>query len=118
MAPDAEYAIVEYAVSEGKKERLILAEALLGNVLRDKYQVIDRVRGDELAGLEYEPLFWPFHFDVPGQRLGSPQQDRASDQLPETYTVISGDFVSMEDGTGIVHIAPAFGEVDYEGIAS
>ncbi|MCL0079540.1 isoleucine--tRNA ligase [Dehalococcoidia bacterium] len=107
VAPDAEYAVVECPASE---EQLILAEALVENVLRDNYRVIDRVRGDELAGLEYEPLFRPSHFDVPAQRLGHD----CGGELPETYPVISGDFVSLEEGTGIVHIAPAFGEVDYE----
>jgi isoleucyl-tRNA synthetase len=110
VAPDAEYAVVECAVNEGKKEQLILAEALLDNILRDNYQVIDRVRGDELVGLEYEPLFRPSHFDVPAEWLGHER----GEELPETYTIISGNFVSMEEGTGIVHIAPAFGEVDYE----
>ncbi|MCL0065443.1 isoleucine--tRNA ligase [Dehalococcoidia bacterium] len=113
VAPDAEYAVVECPVNDGGKERLIMAEALVEKVLRDNYQVIDRVRGDELAGLEYEPLFRPSHFDVPAQLLGI-GHDHDREELPETYPVISGDFVSLEDGTGIVHIAPAFGEVDYE----
>jgi isoleucyl-tRNA synthetase len=110
VAPDADYAVVECAVNEGSKERLILAEALLDNILTEKYQVIDRVSGDELVGLEYEPLFSFSHFDVPAERL----EQTLGGELPETYTIISGDFVSMEEGTGVVHIAPAFGEVDYE----
>ncbi|MBT9162649.1 MAG: Isoleucine--tRNA ligase [Dehalococcoidia bacterium] len=105
VAPDAQYAVVALG-----KERLILAETQVANVLEGEYEVIDRVRGDEIVGLEYEPLFRP---DMPAERLGV-GHDIGREELPETYPLISGDFVSLEEGTGIVHIAPAFGEVDYE----
>jgi isoleucyl-tRNA synthetase len=75
-------------------EKLILAEALL-SVLEGDHEVVERVKGRELLDLEYEPLY------------SFVETDRRS------HYVIAGDFVTLEDGTGIVHIAPAFGEDDY-----
>ncbi|MEJ2722866.1 MAG: class I tRNA ligase family protein, partial [bacterium] len=75
-------------------DTLILAEALL-SVLDGDFEIIDRMKGRSLAGRRYEPLF-PFFKDE-----------------PNGFRVFAADFVSLEDGTGIVHIAPAFGEDDY-----
>ncbi|MEK7641353.1 MAG: class I tRNA ligase family protein [Patescibacteria group bacterium] len=59
-------------------------------------EVVEKISGKKLVGLEYEPLY-----------------KLAGNQLPVTgYKVIAADFVSTEDGTGMVHIAPAFGEED------
>jgi isoleucyl-tRNA synthetase len=74
-------------------ETLILAEALLP-ALEAEYEVVERVKGADLLGTEYEPLFSFVPLDRPGHR------------------VVAADFVTLEDGTGIVHIAPAFGEDD------
>ena len=111
VAPDAEYAVVE-----SRGERFVLAQALIEKTLRDEYQVVGSIKGEELADLEYEPLFKPSDFKVNAERLGPGCYDRlrGEEVSPETYPVIGSDFVSMEEGTGIVHIAPAFGEVDYE----
>lgn len=76
-------------------EKLVLAEARLG-VLEGDYEVLDKVKGGTLAGTRYEPLFG-FFAGTEG-----------------AFEVLTGDFVSLEDGTGIVHIAPAFGEDDYK----
>jgi len=84
-----------YARVSHKGETLVLAEALLG-VLDGDYEVLDTVTGDALVGATYEPLF-DFFRDEEG-----------------AFRVVPGDFVSLEDGTGIVHIAPAFGEDDYQ----
>ncbi|TEU04660.1 MAG: isoleucine--tRNA ligase, partial [Dehalococcoidia bacterium] len=68
--------------------------------------------------LKYEPLFNPSDFQIPAPKMfvramdGEPSL--AVKGLPFNYPVIAADFVSLEDGTGIVHIAPAFGEEDYE----
>jgi len=110
VAADAEYAVVEH---EG--EYFILAEARLGPSGLDASGVVDRVRGRDLVGAEYEPLFNPHDFGIERRRF-----ETRSDlvvQKPEkelTYRVIAADFVSMEDGTGIVHNAPAYGEVDFQ----
>lgn len=75
---------------------LILAESRLGTIA-EKYKIIDRVKGSELAGIEYEPLW---------------ADEKA--KSAKAYRVVAADFVSAEDGSGIVHIAPAFGVEDLE----
>jgi isoleucyl-tRNA synthetase len=90
--PDESYATVE---TEG--ERLILAQALVAQVLGDRpHRVVEEQPGRSLVGTRYEPLF----------RYGEPEGGRA-------YEVIAGDFVTLDTGTGVVHIAPAFGEDDF-----
>ena len=76
----------------------VLAEALVGRVLGEAAEVVDRFPGSELVGAGYEP---PFAFIAP-EEWG-----------PKAHTVLPGDFVSADDGTGIVHTAIAFGEEDY-----
>ncbi len=110
VAPDAEYALLK-----GEKDYLVMAARLVGAVGLEGYQEIKKLEGKKLVGLEYQPLFNPHDFNV--ERLRFHEGGALLAQKPAkklTYRVISGDFVTMEDGTGIVHIAPAFGEVDYE----
>jgi isoleucyl-tRNA synthetase len=77
-------------------EILILAEQRVTALLKgQEYEVLDRYTGKELEHKEYEPLF----------TYSSPEK--------KAWYVVLADFVTMEDGTGIVHIAPAFGEDDY-----
>jgi isoleucyl-tRNA synthetase len=104
----------EYAVVEVDSEYLILADALREQVgLRDN-QVVMKVEGSYLVGVEYEPLFNPHEFEVERWRF------KGAELLPQkpdkdlAYRAIATDFVSLEDGTGIVHVAPAFGEVDFD----
>ena len=79
-------------------ETLILAEALADRVLGEGgYEVEGRVRGSELAGTPYEPPF-PYVADF-GER---------------GHTVLEADFVTTDDGTGVVHTAIAFGEDDFQ----
>jgi isoleucyl-tRNA synthetase len=86
--PDVDYVKVEH-----KGEKLILAQARLG-VLGDEYTILETFKGSTLAGKEYERLFG-YH---PAKEKG--------------WYVVEGDFVTTEDGSGIVHIAPAYGEDD------
>ena len=79
-----------------KEEDLILAEERL-DVLEDEYEIIESYEGSDLEDMEYQRLF-----------------DFARIEGGESQKVITADFVTLEEGTGIVHIAPAFGEVDYE----
>jgi isoleucyl-tRNA synthetase len=106
--PDLTY--VKVRVEE---ETLILAEDRLEDVLGDAsgkvsgeghgetasqaapYQIVERLKGSDLEGLRYEP---PFGFLKPEGNA---------------YIVVTADFVTAEDGTGLVHTAPAFGEDDY-----
>lgn len=85
---------VEYVEVIKNGERFLLAKASVPKLFGEKdVQIVREVKGKELVGLEYEPLM-PF---VRAER---------------GYRVFAGDFVSVEEGTGIVHIAPAFGEDD------
>ncbi len=110
IAPDAEYAIVEV-----ESEYLILASARQEAVGLGEAPVVAKIKGSGLKDLAYDPLFNPHNFGVERQRFqenSALKSQKADKNL--TYHVIAGDFVSMEDGTGIVHIAPAYGEIDFD----
>ena len=94
--PDVEYVTVERAVN-GKKEKLILAKALLEKVFRDEeVKVVDTFKGKKLKGQKYHPLFTFLPPDKPA------------------HYVVLGEFVTTEDGSGLVHMAPAFGAEDMQ----
>jgi len=132
VAPNMEYALVEYVAEIGGKQRLILAKTLLDKVVKGDCSLIVSLKGRELTGCVYEPLFSPIEYNVPVQQFqqgdivpdrivlthifypGSPSDRQPIGKAPTRFPVICGDFVSMEEGTGIVHIAPAFGEIDFE----
>ncbi|MBK5219909.1 MAG: isoleucine--tRNA ligase [Thermoleophilia bacterium] len=87
---------VTYVRASVDGETLILAEPLVEKVLGEGAEVLERIQGSELVGRNYEgPVF-----DLSDRERGG-------------FPVIAGDFVTTEDGTGLVHIAPAFGEDDY-----
>ncbi len=119
VAADAEYTVIEV-----DDEYLVLAAALLKRAGLDNIKEVARLKGDELVKVNYEPLFNPHEFDVERRRFQSiinsdTEQSYVELQVQKpnqdlTYRVIATDFVSMEEGTGIVHVAPAYGEVDYE----
>jgi len=115
VAVDAEYVVVE-----DDNEYLILANARMEQCGLDNASVVMKIKGIDLVELRYEPLFNPFDYGVTVGRMdikeenGKPSLKINWKKLGQlNYPVIRGDFVSMEDGTGIVHIAPAYGEVDY-----
>ncbi|MCX8125520.1 MAG: isoleucine--tRNA ligase [Dehalococcoidia bacterium] len=129
VSPQAEYSIIEQTTGTGR-ERLVLASARLSYSIRGDYETVGRISGSELIGCHYEPLFRPGDFNIPVQQFDREGNTGGRTALkpayeparagrpafgtpPQSYRVIGGDFVSMEDGTGIVHIAPAFGEVDF-----
>ena len=91
---------IDYVVMQEGSEQYILAAAL-----KDKYKQqlqnateVGMIKGSELIGLSYEPMF-PYFKDL--KQKGA-------------FKVLSGEFVSTEDGTGIVHIAPGFGQDDFD----
>ncbi len=93
--PKETYVRVAVKDEEGKSEKLILAQALLEKLLGDRpYEVLEEMSGKDLKGKRYQPLFT----FLPTEK-------------PAHYVVLQ-DFVSMEDGTGLVHMAPAFGSED------
>ena len=103
---DAEYSLVQ--PENGAK--LVLASALLSAAIDEPYTLLDTFQGSELVGLSYQPLYEPSQFGMDiSQFSESGLLERTVDFQPR---VIAADFVSMEDGTGIVHIAPAFGDED------
>ena len=92
MNPDETYVEIE---ADGA--RYILAEALVSKFF-EEYTVVERKTGKEYEGTEYEPLF-----------------DYAKGSFREkAYYVVCDTYVTLTDGTGVVHIAPAFGEDDYK----
>ncbi len=93
--PDVDYVTVERALAEGGSERLILAEALIPAVFGEEpVKVVERMKGSSLRGKRYQPLFTFMPADKPAHR------------------VVLADYVTIEDGSGLVHIAPAFGAED------
>jgi isoleucyl-tRNA synthetase len=99
LLPHAAIAVdpdVTYVRARLGDERLILAEALVERVLGEEAEVEERMPGSALLGLRYEP---PFPY--------------IRDYGPRGHTVLPGDFVSVEDGTGVVHTGAAFGEDDF-----
>ena len=121
VAPDATYAVLYLPQ---RQERLVMAQSLVSATVKEEAFVVGTLKGGDLAGLHYRPLYSPFEFEMPVWRFPEPGSRILESVMKAelggeiTYPVITGDFVSLEDGTGIVHTAPAFGEVDHEaGIA-
>ncbi|GHU59511.1 isoleucine--tRNA ligase [Spirochaetia bacterium] len=94
LGPDIDYVLVRD--NADTTERYILAEARLPAYYKNPtdYTVLWRQKGADLIGIQYEPLF-PYFKDA-----------------ANAFRTYPGDFVSTEDGTGIVHTAPGFGEDD------
>jgi isoleucyl-tRNA synthetase len=88
VAPNERYATVLW-----KGERLLMAEALLEKVLKEDYAVERVQTGKELEGMRYLPLY-------------------EADVDKKAWYVVCDNYVTLEDGTGVVHIAPSFGEDD------
>jgi isoleucyl-tRNA synthetase len=102
IKPGADYALVALAPHEGEQEgeRLLMAAALVPTVLGEGATVLKTYQGSELVGLHYTRLF--DGIPGPGDTV----------DWNSAYRVIADDFVSLEDGTGVVHIAPAYGDLE------
>ena len=87
----------DYATVEQEGKKYILAKALVQTHFGEDAEISSICKGSELVGMEYVPLF--------DFQPGLIQQGRA-------FTVVADGYVTLTDGTGIVHIAPAFGEDD------
>jgi len=108
----------EYALAEVDGEVLIAASSLIGLAV-DDYRLLGTMSGRELVGLRYQPLYdavaWgtsPLWFDPAQEGRLVPAEDVSS--VEKAFTVVAADFVSLSDGTGIVHTAPAFGGEDFQ----
>jgi isoleucyl-tRNA synthetase len=95
---DAEYVLIETASQvDGKLERLWIAANRVEPLMKGQdYTKVKEVRGEELVGQHYQPLF-----------------EYVQSDKPAGWSVLAADFVSLDDGTGIVHTAALFGEDDY-----
>ncbi len=113
---NADYSIVELE-GEGGSHRLVLAQALVSVNVTQEHKIVGTVKGSDLVGLGYTPLYHPQEFGSQVRRfVRRPGPGGMVTELEDTTefapTTISADFVSLDDGTGIVHIAPAFGDED------
>ena len=92
-----------------RTEYYILAEALL-SVVEGAYEIVEKYIGTDLEHTQYEPLF-DYAFNKPDGSKGEPKdRDRIGNK--KAYYVVCDTYVTLTDGTGVVHIAPAFGEDD------
>lgn len=93
---------IEYVLVKGGDEYYICAKDRVGEVFsskeKEKYEIAQSLKGSELIGLEYEPLF-----DMP----------KMEETGKKAYYVAAADFVTTEEGTGVVHTAVIYGEDDY-----
>jgi isoleucyl-tRNA synthetase len=104
VGADIDYVKVKVSKSSDKAiakegEVLIVAEPLLKKALRNESTVLARMKGKDLVGLRYTPLF-PGAVDASGAR--------------KSFQVVAADFVTTEDGTGVVHTAVMYGEDDFQ----
>jgi isoleucyl-tRNA synthetase len=90
--PEVTYVVARKA---GTGDKVVVAEALYARVLGEGWHVLATVRGTDLLGAKYHR---PFELI----------------DIPDAHIVVAGDFVTTEDGTGLVHLAPAFGADDME----
>ena len=110
VGPDVDYAVVRVPGEAGSPvagQDVIVAEALLDSYakeLGEAPEILVRLKGEDLVGRRYHPIF--DYFDTPEARAegGTPG--------PRAWTILAADFVTTDDGTGLVHMAPAFGEDD------
>ncbi len=86
---------IEYVKAKVGEEILIVAKSRI-EVLKEGFEIVGEVKGSDLVGLSYEPLY---NFITPNDK---------------SHKVYVADFVTTEDGTGIVHIAPMYGQDDFE----
>jgi len=95
--PEVDYVTVERVFPEGGTERLILAKLLVEKIFGDEnVKIIDTYKGKKLDKIKYQPLYTFLTPDKPA------------------YFVVMGEFVTTEDGSGLVHMAPAFGAEDMQ----
>ena len=97
MNPDEAYVEIE---ADGA--RYIMAEALVEKFFGE-YRVVAKKKGKEYEGVKYEPLFG----------YAADELEKCKTEWKRVYEVVCDTYVTLTDGTGVVHIAPAFGQDDY-----
>ncbi len=92
---------IKYVLVESSNEKYILAKEKLKEIFKDKdYKIIKEFAGEKLVGKKYKPLFDYY------------SNDKTLKNRENGWQVLTGDFVTTDEGTGVVHMAPAFGEDD------
>jgi isoleucyl-tRNA synthetase len=107
--PELQYSVVADAESG---EELIVASALvetLAQKTKRQFETIETLPGTRLIGLRYTPPFDTFAAHA--EEIGTLQDGKAQHRY---FRVVAADFVTIDSGTGLVHMAPAFGEADHE----
>jgi len=89
---------MDYALIKCKNEYFILVKELVKNYFKDDFEEIKTIKGNDLIGIEYEPLV-----DIPAIK----------ETGKKAWYVTDAQFVTIEDGTGVVHTAVVYGEDDY-----
>ena len=110
VKPDLEYSVVKLA---GESRRLIMASALVETIaakVKKEFTVESTIPGSRLIGLRYVPPF-DYYYSRQGQTQG---KLNAGGSQYIAWRVVPADFVTTDSGTGVVHQAPAFGEVDFD----
>jgi isoleucyl-tRNA synthetase len=113
VKPDLQYALVSV---EGESRKLILAEALVETIsakVGKEFTVISAMPGESLIGLSYMPPFDYYYKEYEGM-FGDLKGTDPHNTQDFFWRVVPADFVAVDTGTGVVHQAPAFGEVDYD----
>jgi isoleucyl-tRNA synthetase len=95
---------IEYVKIKVGEEIFILAESRL-TIIKEAYELIEKIKGSDLVGLSYEPLY-PFAREV------ALESEKA--KFDKAFKVYAADFVTTEDGTGIVHTAVMYGQEDFD----
>ncbi|WP_054952066.1 isoleucine--tRNA ligase [Flaviflexus massiliensis] len=101
--PDIDYVVVRPVEGDLAGQKVVLADALLAShakELGEEPEVVERFKGRDLLGRRYTPIF---NYFADGSESGPG---------PNAFQILNADFVTVEDGTGLVHLAPAFGEDD------
>ncbi len=94
--------------SDSKDIYVILAESRL-SILKDPYEIIDTVIGADLVGLSYKPVFDTYSKSGAEFPIKDHEARRAN-----AWKIYGAEFVTADDGTGVVHIAPGYGDDDYK----
>jgi len=92
---------IKYVLVKSSNEKYILAKEKVKEIFKDKnYKIVEEFNGEKLVGKKYKPLFDYY------------SNDKNLKNKENGWQVLIGDFVTTDEGTGVVHIAPAFGEDD------
>ncbi len=92
---------ISYVKAEKDGVNYIVAKDLADKVLKENYKIIEEIKGKKLVGKSYQPIFNYF-------------KEAKLDHKKNAWKIYAGDFITTNEGTGIVHVAPGYGEEDME----